>query len=92
MVFSETVLLFSSGWSCLAPLELEMQVAVKSIQVLGTALGPLGEQEVSLTTEPPLQPLVLHLSLHLVKLLLNCGTVNTTLIPRARKWAWTLAR
>lgn len=56
MVFSETVLLFSSGWSCLAPLELEMQVAVKSIKVLGTALDPLGEQEVSLTTEAPLSP------------------------------------
>lgn len=34
MMFSETVLLFSSGWSCWAPLELELQVAVKwSIQV-----------------------------------------------------------
>lgn len=46
------------------PLELEVQVAVGHLMwVLGTEPGPLEEQQVRVTAEPPLQSL-LSLSLH----------------------------
>lgn len=38
------------------PLELKLQVIVRPMWVLGRALRPLEEQEMLLTSEPPLQP------------------------------------